>query len=67
MKYKISKNKKIIISFDPSGEMMILWDIKHNEIVRTCDPMQYNWFRGHSSFNTPIPFWNERNFEWRYR
>jgi len=47
--------------------MMILWDIKHNEIVRTCDPMQYNWFRGHSSFNTPIPFWNERNFEWRYR
>jgi len=29
--------------------------------------MIYNWFRGDSGFKTPIPFWNENNFEWKYR
>lgn len=67
MYYKMSKNKKIVISFDSSGELMVLWDIKRNEIVRTADPMNYNWFRGKSNFNTPIPFWNAKNYEWRYR
>jgi hypothetical protein len=63
----MSKNKKIIISFDSSGELMILWDTKHDEMVRTSDPMIYNWFRGHSGFKTPIPFWDGNNFEFRYR
>lgn len=67
MKYKMSKNKKVIVSFDSSGELMVLWDIKHDELVRTSDPMQYNWFKGKSSFKTPIPFWNMENYEWRYR
>ena len=47
--------------------MMVLWNIKHNEIVRTSDPMIYNWFRGKSGFTTPIPFWNEDNYMWKYR
>jgi hypothetical protein len=67
MRYKISKNKKIVVSFDSSGELMVLWDILNDELVRTSDPMIYNWFRGKSGFNTPIPFWNEKNYEWRYR
>ena len=67
MKYKMSKNKKIVVSFDSSGELMVLWDTKNDEIVRTTDPMQYNWFRGNSGFKNPIPFWNTDNFEWRYR
>ena len=67
MYYKMKKNKKIVISFDSSGELMVLWDINRNEIVRTSDPMIYNWFRGKSGFNTPIPFWNPNNHQWRYR
>ena len=67
MKYKISKNKKIVVSFDSSGELMVLWDILNDEIVRTSDPMIYNWFKGKSGFNTPIPFWNEKNYEWRFK
>ena len=67
MRYKISKNKKIVVSFDSSGELMVLWDILNDELVRTSDPMIYNWFRGKSGFNTPIRFWNEKNYEWRYR
>ncbi len=46
---------------------MVLWDIRRDELVRTSDPMIYNWYRGNSGFKTPIPFWNEKNFEWRYR
>lgn len=67
MYYKMKKNKKIVISFDSSGELMFLWDINRNEIVRTSDPMIYNWFRGKSVFTTPIPFWNPNNYQWRYR
>ena len=67
MYYKMSKRKKIVISFDSSGELMILWDIKRNEIVRTTDPQIYNWYKGGSSFVTPIPFWNEKNYMWKYR
>jgi|LakMenEpi03Aug12_release.lakeMendotaPanAssembly.Ray.scaffolds.fasta_scaffold2328878_1 hypothetical protein len=67
MYYKMSKNKKIVVSFDTSGELMVLWDIRRDELVRTSDRMIYNWYRGNSGFKTPIPFWNENNFEWRYR
>ena len=67
MRYKMSKNKKIVISFDSSGELMYLWDLKHDELVRTTDPQIYNWFRSKSSFNTPIPFWVQENYQWRYR
>ncbi|MFM2010872.1 MAG: hypothetical protein RLZZ479_1263, partial [Bacteroidota bacterium] len=45
MRYKISKNKKIVVSFDSSGELMVLWDILNDELVRTSDPMIYNWFK----------------------
>lgn len=64
---KLSKNRKLIISFDSSGEMLILYNKNTNEPEKTSDPMQYNWFRGKSGFNTPIPFWNENNYIWRYR
>ena len=67
MKYKLSKNKKIVISFDSSGELMVLWDIIADEIVRTSVKMIYNWFKGNSSFKTPIPFWDQENYEWRYK
>ena len=67
MYYRMSKNKKIVITFDSSGELMVLWDVKKNQIVRTSDPMVYNWFKGHSGFNTPIPFWNTTNYQWRYK
>jgi hypothetical protein len=67
MKYKMSKNKKIVICFDSSGELLVLWDIKNDELVRTSVRSIYNWFRGGSGFTTPIPFWNKENYEWRYR
>ena len=67
MEYKMSKNKKIVISFDSSGELLVLYDIKHNELVRTSDSLIYNWFKRKSLFNTPIPFWNKDNYEFRYR
>ena len=66
-KYKKGKNRKIIISFDSSGELLVLWDKRVDEVVTTSDPSMYNWFRGRSSFVTPIPFWNPENYEWRYR
>ena len=65
----MSKNKKIVISFDDSGEMMFLFDKKYNEIVRTTDKSLYNYFRGESIYNT-LPIHDSlwiKNLEWRYR
>jgi len=68
MRYKLGKNRKIVISFDDSGEMMVLWNTKHNELVRTADPMLYNYFRGNSSYKKlPLPASEEKFYEWRYK
>ena len=61
------KRKKIIISFDSSGELMVLYDIRTNKLAKSADPLNYNWFKGNSGFTTPIPFWSDENYIWRYR
>lgn len=58
---------KIVVCFDSSGELMVLWDFKRNKLFKTYDRSLFEYYKTGLGFGLKILMGNNSHYKFIHR
>lgn len=58
---------KIVVCFDSSGELLVLWDFKRNKLFKTHDKSLYYYYKTGQGFYLRMLVGNNPHYKFIYR
>lgn len=63
----MKKRAKIVVSFDSSGELMVLWDYKRNKLFKTFSRSLYEYYKTGIGFDLRMLMGNNQHYKFIHR